>query len=73
MKLKHGYIQNIENIPIECSGAGWIYFSEDDKSIYLDTGSGPVKFSGMNDDLSEYVKKEDVFEIINNALNWEEY
>lgn len=54
MELKHGYIQNTENIPDDCTGAGWIYFSDDDKSIYLDTGEGPVKFSGSDADLSNY-------------------
>lgn len=54
MELKHGYIQNTENIPDNCTGAGWIYFSEDDKAIYLDSGEGPVKFSGSDVDLSNY-------------------
>ena len=54
MKIKFGYIQNIESIPAECKGAGWIYFSEDDSSIYLDSGHGPIKFSGKELDLSEY-------------------
>ena len=64
MKVKHGYIQNTESIPAEHSGAGWIYFSEDDKAIYLDSGSGPVKFSGSNVDLSNYYTKDEVNETI---------
>ena len=64
MELKHGYIQNPESIPAEHKGAGWIYFSEDDKSIYLDSGSGPVKFSGTEVDLSDYYNKEEVNEKI---------
>lgn len=60
MKLKHGYIQNTETIPSECTGEGWIYFSEDDKAIYLDSGSGPVKFSGTEIDLSDYYTIEQV-------------
>lgn len=64
MKLKHGYIQNPESIPAEHKGAGWIYFSEDDKSIYLDSGSGPVKFSGTEVDLSDYYNKDEVNDII---------
>lgn len=59
MELKHGYIQNPENIPAEHTGAGWIYFSEDDKSIYLDAGSGPVKYSGTTD-LSNYYTRDEV-------------
>ena len=64
MKLKHGYIQNPESIPAENKGAGWIYFSEDDKAIYLDSGSGPIKFSGTEVDLSDYYNKEEVNEKI---------
>lgn len=60
MKIKHGYIQNTESIPAEHTGAGWIYFSDDDKSIYLDTGEGPVKFSGSDVDLSNYYTAEEV-------------
>lgn len=60
MKLKHGYIQNTESIPSEYTGEGWIYFSEDDKAIYLDSGSGPVKFSGTEVDLSDYYTIEEV-------------
>lgn len=60
MKLKHGYIQNTENIPAEHSGTGWVYFSEDDKSIYLNTGNGPVKFSGSDVDLSQYYTIDEV-------------
>lgn len=60
MELKHGYIQNTENIPDSCTGAGWIYFSEDDKSIYLDSGEGPVRFSGSDTDLSNYYTIEQV-------------
>ena len=64
MELRHGYIQNPESIPAEHKGAGWIYFSEDDKAIYLDSGSGPVKFSGTEVDLSDYYKKDEVNDII---------
>lgn len=64
MELKHGYIQNPESIPAEHKGAGWIYFSDDDKSIYLDTGSGPIKFSGTDVDLSDYYTRGEVNEII---------
>lgn len=81
MELRHGYIQNPENIPAGYTGAGWIYFSEDDKSIYLDSGSGPIKYSGTVDlsnyytkdevnneisqiDLSEYIKTNDVLELL---------
>lgn len=68
MKIKFGYIQNIESIPAECKGAGWIYFSEDDSSIYLDSGHGPIKFSGKELDLSEYFTKEEVESAINNKI-----
>lgn len=64
MKIKHGYIQNPGSIPADCQGAGWIYFSEDDKSIYLDSGNGPVKYSGTGEgsdvDLSNYYTKTEV-------------
>lgn len=60
MKIKHGYIQNTESIPAENTGAGWIYFSDDDKAIYLDTGEGPVKFSGSDVDLSNYYTANEV-------------
>ena len=64
MKIKHGYIQNPGSIPADCQGAGWIYFSEDDKSIYLDSGNGPVKYSGSGEgsdvDLSNYYTKTEV-------------
>ena len=64
MKIKHGYVQNPGSIPADCQGAGWIYFSEDDKSIYLDSGNGPVKYSGTGEgsdvDLSNYYTKTEV-------------
>lgn len=64
MELKHGYIQNPESIPAEYTGAGWIYFSEDDKSIYLDSGSGPIKYSGTDVDLSNYYTSKEIDEKI---------
>ena len=74
MELKHGYIQNPESIPAEYTGAGWIYFSEDDKAIYLDTGDGPIKFSGTEVDLSDYYTKEEINATIDNKIpSLEEY
>lgn len=69
MKLKHGYIQNPESIPVEHSGTGWVYFSEDDKSIYLNTGNGPVKFSGSEVDLSKYYTIDEVDNAIENKVS----
>lgn len=69
MKLKHGYIQNTENIPAEHQGAGWVYFSEDDKSIYLDAGDGPVKFSGSDVDLSQYYTIDEVDNAIEDKVS----
>ena len=45
----------------------WIYFSKDDKAIYLDSGEGPVKYSGTEVDLSEYYTKEEINNKIENV------